>query len=765
MYRITYVHKNQITENDLYIPGDRDYCLTDGHLHVGMGISGELDIYIPNNNPARSDIECLTDEIVVYRNEAEIWRGRPITLQIDFDMTGKLTCEGILSYLYDTYYPPFEFEGSPKDLLKDVIANHNSQVEDWKQFEIGEITVEDSNDYINRSSIYYNRTLAILEEKFVGDSLGGYFRVRVENGTRYLDYLTAYDTESSQPVQYGYNLLDMAQNVEYNDVATVILPLGARLKDEDGMETDERLTIESVNNGSIYIIDQAAVDEYGWIVQEMEWDDVTLPENLYNKGFEALTQLTSPISKFDIQVVDLSQIDPEVDPINLGDFVLIRVDAFGVNQMAELTTMDIDITDPTNTILHFGTDAATLTGSTNNTARSIQESMGALSMRVTNLSADVINAVYANIENIIAGTITTDYIRAAVADLGYVTADWVRANYLDAEYVEATYATILDLRAAAENVELLNADVANILNVLAGNVGTGDLQTIYLTAANAVIDEAVIVNALMDTVLASVLTAGVIYTDYIKIADNEGQYLWIDGSTLQFKDENGTVRVQIGMDGDGNYNYYLWDENGNLIWDPLGLTEAGLIGNGAIIKDEAVADDANISGYKLNIQEVAQILNEDGDLVLNATQVIIDGNTLDYQLTQITRQIDELASEGLVKIETWYSLGTAEAPYTNPLDGTCSVLGTMVLGQAVLGKDVTEGWTLTQPTPEDGEYVWFAIKGTYQDGSVAWTDPTLLSDIIARNMVNTIQTEFQVIQGEIDAKIWMTDIKEYVDPV
>ena len=84
-------------------------------------------------------------------------------------------------------------------------------------------------------------------------------------------------------IRFGENILDLIQEVSCEDLATVIIPLGKR--DED---TDERLTIKSVNGGRDYLEDPDAIALYGRIVKTVEYDDVTLPENLLRKGREVL---------------------------------------------------------------------------------------------------------------------------------------------------------------------------------------------------------------------------------------------------------------------------------------------------------------------------------------------------------------------------------------------------------------------------------------------------------------------------------------------
>ncbi|MCD7856904.1 MAG: phage tail protein, partial [Clostridiales bacterium] len=549
MYEIKFIHKDETTENPLYRPGDTAYCLTAASLSLEVGAAGELSISIPDANPAKADFVCLTDELIVYRDGVELWRGRAITRQEDFYKTGTLTCEGVLAYLYDTYYPPFEFSGSPTDFLQSVLDNHNAQVEERKQLRLGTVTVEDSNDYIARSSIEYNRTLTVLTDKLVNDSLGGYFRVRIVDGVKYLDYLASYGTTATQPVEFGVNLLDIAQNVEYSDLATVILPLGAKLEDSDGNQTDEYLTISSVNGGSIYYADEAAVAEYGWIVVCNIWEDVTEASNLLTKAKNYLAQVTSAVSSFEVSAVDLALVSAEYDYINLGDYVLIRSDPHGINQYVELTAMDIDLLDPANDTLTFGADSASLTDAQRSSDRNVQTALESLSARYTNLVAtaittDYLTAKYITADDIAALYVKADSLEAEVAAFGYLTADNAKLTYATINDLTAASATIATLQSTVAEIEAayitvaavdtlladyatiatLTAYQANITELLSGYVTAGEVDAIlvkagYLTADSAAITELQADVADINTMLASYATIEYLSANYATVND------------------------------------------------------------------------------------------------------------------------------------------------------------------------------------------------------------------------------------------------------
>ncbi|MCD8142029.1 MAG: hypothetical protein LUD83_01900, partial [Clostridiales bacterium] len=102
-------------------------------------------------------------------------------------------------------------------------------------------------------------------------------------------------------------------------------------------------------------------------------------------------------------------------------------------------------------------------------------------------SVDDLTAATTRITTLEADAITTGTLAAEVAKLGYLAADELAAEvaelgYLLAEDAVLKYATIENLNAANLNITDLTAEVASINSLLAGNIGTGTVQTVHLTA-------------------------------------------------------------------------------------------------------------------------------------------------------------------------------------------------------------------------------------------------------------------------------------------
>lgn len=268
MYKISI--SNAGSEKSIYIPGS-NLTLIAATLDLELNRAGRLQITMPHDHPYWSDIHSLTTDFLVYQNDEIIWRGRMISDERDFYLSGSLICEGELSFLFDSLYRPFNFKGSVNDFLTLLINNHNSQVEDRKKFVLGTITVMDTNNSITRRSESAVRTLELISTRLL-ETHAGYLKIRYEGNVRYLDYLIDYNHQSTQRIEFAKNLIDLTQFFDATKIRTALLPYGAEI---EGAATGERVTIKTVNNNVDYIYDQEAVNAFGWIWETITFDDVT----------------------------------------------------------------------------------------------------------------------------------------------------------------------------------------------------------------------------------------------------------------------------------------------------------------------------------------------------------------------------------------------------------------------------------------------------------------------------------------------------------
>lgn len=189
----------------------------------------------------------------------------------------------------------------------------------------------------------------------------------------------------------------------------------------------------------------------------------------------------------------------------------------------------------------------------------------------------------------------------------------IETSYVSKEYVQDLYATKAE-------VHVLNVDLERVNTLLAGSVTAGSTQTIVLNADNTTISNALIKSAMIDSVAADKVTAGTIDASSIHFKSQSGR-LDIYGETIQIKDAT-RPRVQIGKDASGDYNMYVWDAAGKLMFDATGVTANGI--QRPIIVDSMVAENANISGDKINITSLVKEIN-DGTEVIKSSHILVDG--------------------------------------------------------------------------------------------------------------------------------------------
>lgn len=208
-----------------------------------------------------------------------------------------------------------------------------------------------------------------------------------------------------------------------------------------------------------------------------------------------------------------------------------------------------------------------------------------------------------------------------------------------------TKLTVDDLIAKNIKVDTIEGVQANLQSILTNFISGENGQFVHLTGANVIIDEAVIKNIIAKHMTVSDLKAGQINTDKFDISSEDGTFT-IKNNTLTIKDNNGNIRVQIGKDGNGNYSLNAFDNDGNIMFNSDGIT-GDAIKSGLIVND-MVADNANISGSKLDIDSVITEVNINGKTTFKSSVVKFDdtGQTLDVAFTQIKNKVDTAGQTG-----------------------------------------------------------------------------------------------------------------------
>lgn len=250
---------------------------------------------------------------------------------------------------------------------------------------------------------------------------------------------------------------------------------------------------------------------------------------------------------------------------------------------------------------------------------------------INKLDVDTAKITYATITNLTAVKGDVDYLK-----VNNLTVDKANLLYASIERMEVVEGQIRNL-----NVDDLKAQVANINTLMFGSASGGSLTTEFSNSIVANIGDAQIKSAMIESIAADKITSGKIYTNLVEILSESGNLDILD-NTIQIKDDNKVTRVQIGKDANSDYNMYVWDKSGNLMFDALGLTENGV--KREIIRNDMIKEDANIAASKLDIESLFTVINEDGSHTLKSSKIYVDANkqTLDVAFKNMTTNVTNL---------------------------------------------------------------------------------------------------------------------------
>ena len=200
---------------------------------------------------------------------------------------------------------------------------------------------------------------------------------------------------------------------------------------------------------------------------------------------------------------------------------------------------------------------------------------------------------------------------------------------------------VVDLTAVNADITNLKAQYAEINTLVNGHLTSDNIQSIVITGDKFTVANGFIKDAMIETLSASKINTGIINTNNVSIQSEDGSMI-INGTTQQFKDNSGKVRIQIGKDATGNFTFALFSQDGKgVLIDETGI-KSGAVPDGLIVND-MVADNANISGGKLDISSVISSIN-DNENTLNSSKIKFDdtNQTLDVAFNQLKTKVETI---------------------------------------------------------------------------------------------------------------------------
>ncbi len=486
------------------------------------------------------------------------------------------------------------------------------------------------------------------------------------------------------------NLVSLTIQSNSSDFYTRILPLG-----KDG------LTIESVNGGSKLLENHT----YSSKNKTFIWKDerYTVPESLKEDATAKLEELATPYTSYSCKIVDLANAKKiKAYEYKIGDVItiinkethtrikqrIVKLKSYPENpgeNTCEISNLKLTFSayiqkynSTCNTVDNITNDNGTVDGDAidNIDASKVLNldeiiSKNARFEALTTQIANVTGQLNANTAKI--GTLENTKLSSAEADIKYATIE--KLDGVEGKF-EDFYAK--DFESAVSKIEDLTVGVEKVNTIMFGSASGGSLTTEFSNSIVSLIGDAQIKSAMIKDVSADKITSGKIYTNLVEILSGNGNLDILD-NTIQIKDNNKVVRVQIGKDTSNDYNMYVWDKSGNLMFDAIGLTDKGI--QREIIRNDMVSQDANISAKKLDINSLFDVINNDGSHTLKSSKICVDSDnqTLDVAFKQVTTNVESVLSD----------IGTIKKNINTVID-TISTQGTQIT--AIQGQISSKVW-------------------------------------------------------------------------
>ncbi|MCU9808375.1 hypothetical protein LEQ06_09475 [Paraclostridium sp. AKS46] len=339
--------------------------------------------------------------------------------------------------------------------------------------------------------------------------------------------------------------------------------------------------------------------------------------------------------------------------------------------------------------------------------------------------------------------------------------------------LKATKADIKDLQVINGNITNLNSDLANIKTLVNGNLSSENIQAGGITSDKLTIANGFITNAMIANLDVSKVNAGDISTSKFRIKSDDGG-IEIVGATQQFKDKNNKVRIQMGKDAQGNFNFIIRGEDGTTtLIDHTGIKQKAIADD--LIVSNMISSDA-VGEKQINYNSFVTGFNKDTNTnTLKATKIKLDNQN---QSLEIAFNSLKTQSDGTKNITESHStsINVMQGQINTAINNTQIVKD----GQTILLKDdynrtvqtvnsinSTLGSHTTQINEATGKITSVDTKVNSVQRDLESTKISVSSNSSKITDLNTItknqSSDINVLKNQISLKVEQSDIEKSIN--
>ena len=356
------------TIHDPYSP--RGGTVIVGEITQALNTIHEFSFAIPFTHPLYNKMvafKSIVEVVNLYDGKVE-FVGRVLTSTNEMTTDGfaqKVTCEDFLSFLHDSaqWFQKLPNQGAAP-YLTEILRVANGEVEDYKRINLGTCTVNSRTDKPWRY-LGYESTWNCVRERII-NSIGGYLTIYERNTRLYVDWTAQIGKTKKSPIQIGKNIKSASRALDFDGLATQIMPVGADIQKENPDEdqspgvTREQLTIWHVNNNSAFLEDKDLVREFGVIRKAVIWTEIDDPKTLLARGKQYLKNQKIALAKWTISAVERYLIDDRYDKFEIGNkHPIINAPLSGIETL-QILEKKIDILNPQSVDLTIGSQSQSL---------------------------------------------------------------------------------------------------------------------------------------------------------------------------------------------------------------------------------------------------------------------------------------------------------------------------------------------------------------------------------------------------------------------
>ena len=356
--------------HDPYSP--RGNKIVHGEIKQAVNSIHELEFAIPLDHTMYQKMVQFKSiiEVVNLRDNEVEFVGRVLTMANEMSTNGfvqKVVCEDFLSYLHDSaqWFQKLPNKGA-EDYFKIIFDSANVQIEEFKRITPRNITVHGKSDRPFRY-IGYDSSWETVKERII-NNIGGYLTLREFNTRLYVDWTKEIGTAKESPIKLGQNIKSASREVDFDGLATIIVPIGADLQSQNqGQDEDQspdvtraQLDIRSVNDGKMYLADEELIKEFGFIRKSVIWTEIDNPSILLARGKQYLRNQKIALAKWTISAVERYLIDDRYDKFEIGNkHPIINAPLSGIETL-QILEKKIDILNPQSVDLTIGSQSQSL---------------------------------------------------------------------------------------------------------------------------------------------------------------------------------------------------------------------------------------------------------------------------------------------------------------------------------------------------------------------------------------------------------------------